>query len=248
MQLPGSMSRLFRFVPALAVAALLSLGLVACGDEENTTTSTASTSPTSTNTKSETGADGSSQKKEGGSVKVTKEEPAEEEAELAKQAVPSEKAKAAAQNDSGGGSKQFRAPEGYDNSVQDYGDEAGDTDREEAAVVLHAFFEAQAAYDLEAECAFLAKSVRESFRQMAASGGAKTEGDSCPAILKAMTLKLSPEAGKELTQIDVGSLRTEGDQAFLVYKRRTDDAVYAMTMENEDGVWKVGSLAGVPLG
>lgn len=239
--------RLFKLSAVGAVAALLALGTVACGDGEETTTSTAST-PTSADAKSQAEAKKDSSQKQGGdAVKVAKEEPAEEEAELAKLAVPSEKAKAAAQNDSGGGSKQFRVPEGYDNSVQDFGEEAEDTEREEAAVALHAFFEAQAAYDLETECAFLAKSMRESFRQMAASGGAETESDSCPAILKAMTLKLSPEAAKELTQIDVGSLRTEGDRAFLLYKG-ADGSVYAMVMENEDGAWKVGSIAGTPLG
>ena len=50
----------------------------------------------------------------------------------------------------------------------------------------------------------------------------------------------------EAEQANVRSLRTEGEQAFVIYTG-PHGAILAMPMANEGGDWKVASLAGTPL-
>jgi hypothetical protein len=51
---------------------------------------------------------------------------------------------------------------------------------------------------------------------------------------------------EEAQKADVGSLRTEGDRAFVIYQG-IGGTILAMPMANEEGAWKVASLAGTPL-
>jgi len=51
---------------------------------------------------------------------------------------------------------------------------------------------------------------------------------------------------RETTAVDAGSLRREGDRGFLIY-RDGEGTVYAINMADEDGSWKAGAFAGVPL-
>jgi hypothetical protein len=55
-----------------------------------------------------------------------------------------------------------------------------------------------------------------------------------------------PSALAAEAQVEVLSLRVEGDRAFLVYKG-PGDAVAAIPMAKEDGAWKVGAMAATPL-
>lgn len=50
----------------------------------------------------------------------------------------------------------------------------------------------------------------------------------------------------EAEKADIGSLRAEEEQVFLIYKG-LDGTIMAMPMANEGGDWKVASLAGTPL-
>jgi hypothetical protein len=50
----------------------------------------------------------------------------------------------------------------------------------------------------------------------------------------------------EAEKANIGSLRIEGEQAFVIYTG-IDGTVLAMPMANEGGDWKVASLAGTPL-
>jgi hypothetical protein len=45
---------------------------------------------------------------------------------------------------------------------------------------------------------------------------------------------------------DVGSVRVEGDRAFVIY-RGVGRTVFAISMMDEGGDWKVGALAGTPI-
>ncbi len=144
--------------------------------------------------------------------------------------------------DSGGGSKQFRV-KGGDNSIQEFGGEADASELDAAAAVLHDFLDARAAGDWAAACKYMSKSVIESFEQ-AATGPAPT---SCKAILEAL---INPDAKQlmqaEAAKADVRSLRIEGEQAFAIYTAVGNGAL-AMPMKNENGGWKVASIAGTPL-
>jgi len=51
---------------------------------------------------------------------------------------------------------------------------------------------------------------------------------------------------EEAQKADLGSLRIEGDRAFVIYSG-PGKTILAMPMANEEGAWKVASLAGTPL-
>jgi len=145
---------------------------------------------------------------------------------------------------SGGGSDQFRV-KGGDNSIQDFGEESGESELEEAATSLHDFLVARAEEDWPTACSHLAKTVVQQLEQLASRSG-KLSGAGCAGILAALTPPLPAKVQKESTIVDAGSLRTEGEQAFLVY-RGAEATVYAIPMKPEGGAWKVGALAATPL-
>jgi hypothetical protein len=148
-------------------------------------------------------------------------------------------------HDSGGGSAQYRV-KGGDNSIQEFGSEVEGSEFEEAAAALHGFLDARAAGDWGAACSYMSKGVVESFKQLAAQS--KQAGStSCASILEALTNPAAKQAMQaEADQANVGSLRTEGERAFLIYTGY-EKTVFAMPMAQEDGGWKVASLAGTPL-
>lgn len=148
-------------------------------------------------------------------------------------------------NDSGGGSQQFRT-KGGDNSVQEFGKEADEADFEAAAVALHNFLDARAEGNWAAACEYMSKGVVESFEKLAAQAK-QIDDASCAGILEKLTNPAAKQSMKaEATKADVGSLRVEGDRSFVIYTG-IDGTVLAMPMANEDGDWKVASLAGTPL-
>jgi hypothetical protein len=146
--------------------------------------------------------------------------------------------------DSGGGTDQFLTP-GGDNSVQEFGEEAGEADREEAAAALHAFLDARAEGDWKTTCDHLAEKVLGSFERFAErSEGLR--GKSCPQLLASVSGPATGEAREEAALADVGALRIEGERGFVLY-HGSEETAWAMPMVREDGRWKVAALAGVPL-
>jgi hypothetical protein len=141
---------------------------------------------------------------------------------------------------SGGGSTQFRVKGGGDNSVQEYGDEA-ESELNAAAEVTHGFFVARAVGDWSRACSYLSKSLREQLVQV---GEANSGPVSCAKFLEGFTPSLSGKVWREITTIDAGSLRREGEQGFLIYYGAPGKTVYAMPLKYEDGEWKVGALSG----
>jgi hypothetical protein len=158
-------------------------------------------------------------------------------------------------NDSGGGSTQYRV-KGGDNSVQEFGAEADTSERDAAATAVHNFLDARAAEAWESACSFLSAEVRESLEsfaveaQEAAAKQGKAEqldATTCASILGRITNRAAlPALRREAAQADVGSLRIEGDRAFVIY-RGLGDTIIAIPVTNEDGSWKVAGLAGTPL-
>jgi hypothetical protein len=145
---------------------------------------------------------------------------------------------------SGGGSGQYRV-KGGDNSIQNFGEESGESELEEAATSLHDFLVARAEEDWPTACSHLARTVVQQLEQLASRSG-KLAGAGCAGILAALTPPLPAGVQKESTIVDAGSLRTEGEQAFLIY-RGAEGTVYAIPMKPEGGAWKVGALAATPL-
>jgi len=217
---------------ALTAAVLTALALAACGSsgssasssENSTGTTTAPAASKQSGTK--TGSNGPSQ------TQQKKSNGTDEGVETSPLKV------------SGGGSGQFRI-KGGDNSIQDFGEESSESELEEAATSLHDFLVARAEEDWPTACSHLAKTVSQQLQQLASQSG-KLANAGCAGILAALTPSLPAQVQKESTIVDAGSLRTEGEQAFLIY-RGAEATIYAIPMKPEGGAWKVGALAATPL-
>ena len=146
---------------------------------------------------------------------------------------------------SGGGSAQFRT-KGGDNSIQEFGDESDESELQEAAEVVHGFYVSRAAEEWDKACSYLAKSNIEQLEQLA-NQSPKSKGADCATVLKAFTRPLPASVEREITTVDAGSLRREGEQGFLIYYG-AGHVKYAMPLRDEGGAWKVAALSGTTLG
>jgi hypothetical protein len=148
-------------------------------------------------------------------------------------------------HDSGGGSKQFEV-KGGDNSVQEFGEEGSESELQQAATALHGFLDARAEGDFKAACSYLGPETAKSLQQLAAASKG-LQGAACPQLLAALSKGVPVSTLAEAAQANVGSLRFEGERAFLIY-RGAAKQVYAIAMVKQGGEWKVASLSGTPLG
>jgi len=139
----------------------------------------------------------------------------------------------------GGGSRQY-VVKGGDNSIQEFGEEAGESELQEAAEAVHGFFVARAEGRWADACSHLSASLLKQLEHLAE----KSERSSCASFLASFTTQLPPATWREITTVDAGSLRNEGERAFLIYYGAPQKTVYAMPLASEDGEWKVGALAG----
>jgi hypothetical protein len=244
-----------RPLAALAVAVLATALLAACGGSGADSTSTASNGTNSST--NATGAEAGSGKdsSQSASTKSGSQEQGNGQAQDAEQS----KQQGMAQEDSGGskrknvetplevsggGSGQFRT-KGGDNSIQEFGEESDESELREAAEVVHGFYVSRAAEEWDKACSYLAKSNIEQLEQLAEQS-TKSKGADCPTVLKAFTRPLSASVEREITTVDAGSLRHEGEQGFLIYFG-AGGVKYAMPLKNEDGSWKVAALSGTTL-
>lgn len=145
---------------------------------------------------------------------------------------------------SGGGSTQFRT-KGGDNSIQEFGDESDESELREAAEVVHAFYVSRAVEEWSKACSYLAKSNIEQLERLG-SQSPQLKDAGCAPILKAFTQPVPASVNREITTVDAGSLRQEGEQGFLIY-HGAGGATYAIPLKSEDGSWKVAALSGTTL-
>lgn len=224
---------------ALAVF-LLAVGFAACGGGGDSAGSTSASSgsqgessggSTSTQSEAKSGSEGQAGKEDRSRGSETNGEAAE--------------FKPKHHSDTGGGSAQFKV-KGGDNSVQEFGEEAEPQEFNAAATALHDFLDARAEGNWAAACDYMSKTVIESFEKLAAQAE-QIEDKSCAGILEKLTNPAAKAAMKaEAAKANVGSLRVEGDRSFVIYTG-IKGTVLAMPMANEEGKWKVASLAGTPL-
>lgn len=220
---------------------LLTMGLIACGggDSSSTTGAGGARARLEREVKrasSESGSTGGKEKKPAGS---SGEEGQAGGAGEAASFAPKR------HHDSGGGSAPYIV-KGGDNSIQEFGKEAGSSEFAAAATALHNFFDARAEGNWAAACEYMSKGMIESFEKLVAQAKEK-ESLNCGQILEHLTNPTAKQSMKaEAAQADVHSLRTEGEQAFLIYTA-AGGTVYAIPMAKENGAWKVASLAGTPL-
>jgi hypothetical protein len=223
-----------RLTATVAATLLLALGAGGCGDDGD---SSATAPPAASEGKADDRAV---------APEPTERQATEKDAPAGADRPPAEPPPSGTRQDSGGGVEQFVTP-GGDNSVQEFGSEAGEAEFDEAAAALHAFLDAWAAGEWGAACDNLADEVVESLGQLASSSKSpELEGASCPQLLRALAGTRTAEARAEVAIADVGAMRVEGDRAFLLY-RGAGKTPFAIPVTKEDDGWKVGALAGVPL-
>ena len=233
-----------RGTPKLAIVAallalLLVLGFAACGGGGGDSSSTASEAPPTraeakpqgeapAKGKPKSGAEGKPADRSGGG-----------EGTLESTSSPSTTATRAVAR------KQFRV-KGGDNSIQEFGAEADRLrirrSRRRPAQLPRRPRRRRLGGGLHLH-------VEEHHRivQKLAAQAKQVKDTSCAGILGKLTNPAAKQAMKaEAAQADVGSLRIEGERAFVIYTG-TDGTVLAMPMASEGGSWKVASLAGTPL-
>jgi hypothetical protein len=224
-----------RLIAAFATAILAAALLSACGGSDSTTSAstTNATGPQSGGANS-AGQSGSKQAQGGGSK--------------AKQGGGSGKSGDGGSGFtpeplrvSGGGSDQFLT-KGGDNSIQEYGDEAGESELTQAAEALHGYLVARAGEDWAKACSYLTKREVRQLEQLG-SRSPQLQGKGCPAVIEALSGEPLPNSTRrELTELDAASLRVEGEGAFLLY-RGTGNAGFFVRMESEGGTWRVAALS-----
>jgi hypothetical protein len=198
---------------AVAAAALLAFGLVACGggDDGSTGSTATSSGARGTITTAPESADSGGNEKQSG-------------------------------DDSGSdeGSAAFRSP-GGDNSIQNFGDEVDPEEREAAEVALIAYLEARADGEWGESCEYLAEAATTPLEQLAESSP-KLKGKSCAAIVAALSSQLPTSSRENPVTDGIVSLRVEGDRGFALF-HGPKGVDYFVPMVEEDGEWKVGALA-----
>lgn len=145
---------------------------------------------------------------------------------------------------SGGGSAQFRVKDG-DNSIPDFGAEAGEDDLREAAEAVHGFFAALATEEWAAACPRLSRKLVATAERLAASVPG-FRGSGCAAALAALFGNVSPAEGREATAVDAVSLRRQGQEGFLIY-RGAKGRAYFIAVVHEGGGWALDALGPSPL-
>ncbi len=143
-------------------------------------------------------------------------------------------------HDSGGGARQFMTP-GGDNSVPEYGTEASSRDRARAATVLHAYLDSEVVGDWAGACAYLSASMVGYLESVSQAGQRE-----CPTVLREINSNASRESLQRAAKVDVGSLRVEGQQGFLIFFG-PEQFPFAMPVVEEDGEWRLSALEGTPL-
>jgi hypothetical protein len=245
-----------RLLAALVFVVLAAALLAACGGSGSDSSSTASTGESSsaaTDAGTQTGAQGnSSQSTSRKSGSQGQSNGQEQSGGQSKQVQAQQASGGSGRKNvetplkvSGGGSGQFRS-KGGDNSIQEFGGESDESELQEAAEVVHGFYVSRAAEEWDTACSYLAKTNIEQLEKLA-NQSARSKGADCATVLKAFTRPLPASVEREITTVDAGSLRREGEQGFLIYYG-PGHVKYAMPLREEGGSWKVAALSGTTLG
>lgn len=238
-----------RLIFALATAALVALLLAACGGSDSGSSDSSSTSPaagaageaSSPGESSQSGSQGQNgPQNQNGSEGSNASQNGSEGSEKGPK-THTVKEVSTPLKVSGGGSEQFIV-KGGDNSIQEFGDEEGESELEEVAKLVHDFYVDRGTGHWADACSRMSVLLREQLEQLAS----KSEVEGCPAFLEAFTSQLSASTWREVTTVDAVSLRREDDHGFLIYTG-AGGTVYAMPLKEEDGEWKVTALAATEL-
>jgi hypothetical protein len=135
----------------------------------------------------------------------------------------------------------FRMHEG-DNSIPDFGREAGASDRERALAALAAFLHARASGEWSRVCSYLARPNLRMLEGLVKHSQGKLVG--CGAALKALLTGPASERAYPLTN-GLAALRINGKTAFALFYGPHAQK-FVMPMRNEGGAWKMTQDAPLP--
>lgn len=241
------MTREGKWPLAAAVAVVLAtLLLAACGSSDSDSSGSTQATSTDSTTTTQNGA-GQSQggQKQGDSQGGSKDQGQHSSSQESQQSGGGNSKHVVAPLEvSGGGSGQFRS-KGGDNSIQEFGEES-ESELQEVAEIVHGFYAARAEERWNAACSSLAKpNIEQLIKLVSQSPELKDAG--CSEALKAFTQPLPPALEREVTTVDAGSFRRDGEQGFLIYYG-PERTIYSMPMREEGGTWKVAGLSGSAIG
>ena len=126
--------------------------------------------------------------------------------------------------------------------MQEYGAEGGESELREVAERVHSFYVARVAGEWAKACSYLSAHQVQSLEQLA-SKAPQLKGKKCAGALAALTESVSPKLQRQLTTVNAAALRSEGEQAFLIYTGPPGKTVYAMPLSEEGGEWKLGAIS-----
>jgi len=125
-----------------------------------------------------------------------------------------------------------------DNSIQTWGLEASDAEREEASATVQRYLDARAEGNWSTVCQLLAAKPRREQEQF---GG----GASCAQAMASFAADASPATLREEAEIEVLSFRLGKGYAFLIYRR--PDGIFATALTRESGAWRLISVTPNPI-
>jgi hypothetical protein len=125
-----------------------------------------------------------------------------------------------------------------------FGSEGAVSERKAANAVLEANFKARAAADFEGQCTTL---NRKTIKEVSDS----SSKDPASACAKGLSKLAQPLSGTKKVRADtlgepIAALRVKGARAWALF-HGSNGKDYAMLMEKEGGIWKVGALVATEL-
>jgi hypothetical protein len=131
------------------------------------------------------------------------------------------------------------AHKGGEASIEEFGSEAGGSDREAILAVFTDYMNAVADKDYATACSHLSAIVQSSLEQLA---GKALKAKGCTAILPKLLAPTAPQIAREQANGKITKVRVEGDRAFVVFKA-PGAKLFQQTMVREDGAWKASTVA-----
>jgi hypothetical protein len=141
-------------------------------------------------------------------------------------------------------STQFPTSNGDAKFVK-FGTEAPSSERDAANAVLQVNFKARAAADFKAQCATL---DQRTLREIAGPAAGGSPAADCARELRKLAQPLSGTKKVRADTLDqpIAALRMKGTHAWALF-HGSDSKDYAIVMNKEGGVWKVGALLATEL-
>jgi len=143
--------------------------------------------------------------------------------------------------DSGSGGAESTAPSGASDlggaagvaQAEEFGAEASGAEAQAPEAALHGYLDARANGEWAKACSFVSKELSDLYRRLDKDRG-------CAAFVEKTTEGLSADERAALAEVDVESIRLEGDSGYVIYAD-AEGSQQAKPIEREGGAWKVGA-------